>query len=95
MQTKYLLPNRAKIWGWIIALPSLVLMFLYLQFDFTFSFLDYSTKAQKISFDNGWLFTIQFNNFTDEVGGVLLIIGLLLVAFSREKDEDERIAQLR
>ena len=40
-------------------------------------------------------FTIQTNNFTDELGGILLIIGLLLIAFSKEKDEDERISRVR
>jgi len=71
-------------------------MILYLQFGFTFSFLDYALKTtQKISFDNSLLFNIQYNNFTDEIGSILLIIGLLLIAFSKEKDEDERISQLR
>jgi hypothetical protein len=96
MQTKFLLPNRAKFWGWIITIPSFILMILYLQFDFTLPFLDYAAKGvQKISFDNGLLFNIQFNNFTDEIGSVLLITGLLLIAFSKEKDEDERISKLR
>jgi len=96
MQTKFLLPSSAKIWGWIIAIPAFVLMILYLQFGFTFSFLDYAkNNVQKISFDNGLLFNIQYNNFTDEIGSILLIIGLLLIAFSKEKDEDERISQLR
>lgn len=96
MQTKFLLPNRAKIWGWIIAIPAFVLMILYLQFDFTFTFLDYAKEnVQNISFDNGLLFNIQYNNLTDEIGSILLIIGLLLIAFSKEKDEDERIFHLR
>ena len=96
MQTKFLLPNRVKIWGWIIAIPAFVLIILYLQFDFAFPFLEYAQKTkQKISFDNGLLFNIQYNNFTDEIGSILLIIGLLLIAFSKEKDEDERIFQLR
>ena len=96
MQTKYLLPNRAKIWGWAIAIPAFVLMFLRLEFDFEFHFLDYTTqKNGHMTFDNGWLFNVENNNFTDEIGGILLIIGLLLIAFSKEKDEDERIGQLR
>jgi len=95
-QTKFLLPNRAKYWGWIITIPTLILMILYLQVGFTFPFLEYAAKGiQKISFDNGLLFNIQYNNFTDEIGSVLLIIGLLLIAFSKEKDEDERISQIR
>ena len=96
MLTKFLLPNRLKSVGWIIAIPAFVLMILNLQFGFTFPFLDYAVKGLKnISFDNGFLFNIQYNNFTDEVGGVLLIIGLLLITFSKEKDEDEMISKLR
>ena len=96
MLTKFLLPNRLKSVGWIIAIPSFILMILNLQFGFTFPFLDYAVKGLKnISFDNGFLFNIQYNNFTDEVGGVLLIIGLLLITFSKEKDEDEMISKLR
>ncbi len=96
MLTKFLLPNRLKSVGWIIAIPAFVLMILNLQFGFTFPFFDYAVKGLKnISFDNGFLFNIQYNNFTDEVGGVLLIIGLLLITFSKEKDEDEMISKLR
>lgn len=96
MQTRYLLPNRLKFVGLIISIPAFVLMILNLQYGFTLRFLDYEVKGlQKISFDNGFLFNIQFNNFTDEIGSLLLIIGLLLIAFSKEKDEDERISKLR
>lgn len=96
MQTKFLLSNKAKIWGWLITVPAFIVMILCLHFDFTLSFLDYAPKTkQTISFDNGLLFNIQYNNFTDEIASILLIIGLLLIAFSKEKDEDERISQLR
>lgn len=96
MLTKFLLPNKLKSLGWIIAIPAFILMILNLQFGFTFPFLDYAEKGLKhISFDNGFLFNIQYNNFTDEAGGVLLMIGLLLIAFSKEKDEDEMISKLR
>lgn len=71
-------------------------MILNLHYGFTFRFLDYAEKGvQKISFDNGFLFNIQYNNFTDEIGSLLLLTGLLLIAFSKEKDEDERISKLR
>lgn len=96
MQTRFLLPHKLKLAGWIIAVPAFVLMIAYIHTDFTFHFLDYyNNDLQKISFDNGMLFDIQFNNFTDEIGGVLLLVGLFLVAFSKEKDEDERIAKMR
>lgn len=98
MPTRFLLPHRLKVWGWVIALPAFVVMIIYLQFGYEFPFLNYvkgNHGNQKPFFENGWFFNIQFNNFTDEIGGILLIIGLLLIAFSKEKDEDERIARLR
>ena len=96
MSTKFLLPNRFKAWGWAIAIPAFILMISFLQFEFTFPFLDYSVQGTNSSpFDNGFLFDIRYNNFTDEAGGVLLMIGLLMIAFSKEKDEDEMISKLR
>ena len=95
MKTKFLLPHKCKSIGWIIAIPSFILMVLNLHFGFTFGFLDYQANAPKISLDNNFLFNIQSNNFTDEIGGVFLIIGLLMIAFSKEKYEDERILKLR
>ena len=71
-------------------------MVLNVQYGFVFDFLDYTARrTQRISLDGGSLFTIQSNNFTDELGGIILIMGLLFIAFSKEKDEDERISQLR
>lgn len=97
MTPKLLLPNRYKRIGWIIAIPAFILMLAVLHADFEFSFLNYSRNPDSINllFDKVFLFTIHANNFTDEVGGVLLIIGLLLIAFAKEKDEDERIAAIR
>ena len=66
--------------------------------DFAFEFLNYTrgnTDGLQVLFDSPTLFTIRTNNFTDEIGGILLITGLLLIALSKERDEDERIAALR
>lgn len=97
MTPRLLLPNRYKLIGWILAIPSFILMLAVLHADFEFPFLTYSRGGDDIHilFDKGFLFDIHVNNFTDEIGGILLIIGLLLIAFSKEKDEDERIAAIR
>lgn len=49
----------------------------------------FSRKGEK------FLFGLHRHNFTDEVGSLLLIAGLLMIAFSREKEEDERTVKLR
>jgi hypothetical protein len=86
MKTRFLLPSRCKPIGLIIAIPAFILMVFNLHFGFTFKFLDYNRKTPDI---------FGSDNFTDELGGVLLIIGLLMAAFAREKQEDERISNLR
>src|SRR5580658_3014859 len=96
MKTKFLIPHKFKLAGWIITIPALILMILILHFDFTFHFLDYQAKGLKhLSFDRHFLFDLDFNNFSDEVVGVLLITGLLILALAKEKDEDDWIAQTR
>ncbi|MCG2614954.1 hypothetical protein LZZ85_11705 [Terrimonas sp. NA20] len=98
MTPRLLLPNRFKLIGWLIAIPAFVLMIFVLHGDFAFGFLNFSrgnTDSLQVLFDSPTLFSIRTNNFTDELGGILLIIGLLIIAFSREKDEDERITTLR
>lgn len=98
MLSKFLLPNHYKLIGWIISIPSLFLMLAVLHSDFSFSFLNYhrgNTGELRAIFGGETLFTMNANNFTDELGGVLLVTGLMLIAFSKEKDEDERILALR
>lgn len=96
MYVKFLFPNRFKMLGWIMAIPAFVLMLFVLHNDFSFAFLDYTAKGgDKLALDNGFIYNVQSNNFTDEIGSLLLISGLLFIAFSKEKDEDEMISKLR
>lgn len=96
MRTRFLLPNKLKVVGWIMAIPAFVLMIFNIQSGFEFQFLGYTAPSRiHFSMDAGTIFNLQINNFTDEIGGIILITGLLFIAFSRQKDEDERISQLR
>lgn len=96
MNIKFLMPHRFKTIGWILLIPGLVIMFLNLHYEFAFSFLEFQAPGLKNHlFDSDTLFTLKSNNFTDELASLVLITGLLLVAFSKEREEDERIARLR
>jgi hypothetical protein len=97
MKTRLLFPNRCKKIGWILLLPSAAIGILIMFFDFKLEFLDakvfgiiYSEFPNPTSF-----FSFTKNNLTDEIIGTLFIIGALLVAFSKEKYEDEFIARVR
>ncbi|MBN8855245.1 MAG: hypothetical protein BGO55_24430 [Sphingobacteriales bacterium 50-39] len=95
MKTRFLFPHKYRLVGWVLTIPSFILMLLVLHADFRLSFLEYGRKG-KFQFDGeSFLFNIHRHNFTDEVGSLLLITGLLMIAFSREKEEDERTVKLR
>jgi len=95
MNIKFLFPQRYRLIGWLITIPSLILMILALHFDVTFHFLDYARAGGSDLFGGTTLFNLKSNNFTDEIEGVLLLVGLLLFAFSKEKTEDERTVKIR
>lgn len=79
MSHALLIPNRYKRLGFIILIPFLVLGAMYMFWDFSFSWLDIGTSI----------------NLTDEIALTGTIAGLLLIAFSKEKTEDEYISTLR
>jgi hypothetical protein len=92
MKTNYLLPNRFKIIGWFLFIPGIILGILYLIYEPQPKFLNATVFAIAES-----LFKFSFikNNVYDEITALLLIIGAIFIAFSREKSEDEYISKIR
>lgn len=97
MKTKFLFPNRYKRIGWILLIPSSILGILILFFDFNFKSLD--SKVFTIYSDGfGVEKTIMGlfdGNYVNTIAGILFLIGAILVAFSKEKQEDEFISKTR
>jgi hypothetical protein len=75
-----LFPYRARYVGWLIFIPAAIWGIVALNWE---------------ALTNNSAFNINFNDFGDEVAGVSVIVGLLLVAFSRERIEDEMIGRMR
>lgn len=98
MKKEFLFPNRFKKIGWILFVPSLIL-----GIYFTIYGSDYEDVLtfQVFSLINGGLFaTSEYFGFVnnciiDEVLLICIIVGGLLVAFSRTKIEDELITKIR
>ena len=89
MQTNLLLPSRFKVYGIFLFIASLVLGILVRFRDFEFQFLT-------LRFPNDGQKSLEEKlNFTDEIALTGLIISLLLIAFAREKQEDEFITHTR
>ncbi len=99
MKSRFLFPHRFKLIGWIIAIPALILGGFVLFNDLSFDFLtiklpfkyyfsdSFVTGSSKTNFND----EVSVLNFTDEIAAVGSIIGLILVAFSKVKIEDEYV----
>ena len=83
MKSKLLLSHKSKWLGVVLFVPAFILGFSLLIFDYELAFL------------NVKLFTSSSNNLTDEIALTFTVIGLMLIAFSREKQEDEFIQKIR
>jgi hypothetical protein len=92
---KFLFPHRYRRIGWILILPTALLLILDMYFEIDLPFLEYVKRGVFRIWDANWLFNLQSHNFTREVASVLFMVGLLMAAFSKEKQEDERTIVLR
>jgi len=90
MKNKLLLAKKYKLIGIIVLVPFVVLGIFNVYENFQLSFLQLPLTDQ-------YLNSFDFNdkNFTNEVALSGVIVGLLLIAFSREKMEDEFINKIR
>ncbi len=100
MDTLRLLPNRFKKIGWYIFAPSLVLGIIYLLFNSYFEFQEvkipviYNSGFPLMNDETG-LFKLANVDLIQNLLGILIIVGGMLVGFSEEKNEDEYISSLR
>ncbi|MDQ3073570.1 MAG: hypothetical protein M3Q97_09950, partial [Bacteroidota bacterium] len=98
MKHNYLLPHRYKNIGWFILIPALILGVTHLFFyEMEGDYVQRNVFAivNNELFSKTQYFTMVSTNVVDEIAGIGIIIGGLLVAFSKEKVEDEFIARLR
>ena len=97
MKVNYLFPNKYKRIGWFILIPSAIIGLVSLFYEYEPSFLDFNVPAIFVDdlFKDKQLFGMVQNNILNEIFGILIIISALLVAFSKEKLEDEYISKIR
>ena len=98
MKSIYLLPNKFKPLGWFLLVLGLALgtYVLVSGYDSELFVLPvFSMYSSTILGDGSQYFKLIENSVLDELACILIIIGGLSVAFTREKIEDEYIAKLR
>ena len=97
MSNKILLPNRYKSIGWFILIPATILGILLCVNEFGSDWMHAKVFAIANEGTNGnyRYFSFGYTNITNTVIGGSFIIGSMLVSFSKEKNEDEFIAEIR
>lgn len=91
MKASNLLPHRLKPIGWIILIPALILGVMVLYFDF-----EIPGFTVEIPFYKGFLSDKPYvTNLTDELVSIIVLLSLIMVAFSEEKEEDEWVSKVR
>lgn len=89
MKSRFLFPHFFKYIGYLIAVPGLVLGYLVLYHNYVIP--GFALKLR----EKGDLFLPAVQNFTATLALFLFVLGLIFIAFSRLKREDELIARIR
>ena len=98
MKVNYLFGHRFKVLGWCLFLLGMILGIIYMLNDSDYP--EWEVSVFPLIGDDGpFMSTSAFewskNKIADEVAAILLIVGGILVSFSKTKDEDEYISTIR
>lgn len=97
MKLNYLFPHRFKRIGLILLIPFIFLGIYVVDQDIEPEVFDLSVPAIFVDEIVGeqFIFGVTETNILNEIIGIVLILSFLMVAFSKEKEEDELIAKIR
>jgi hypothetical protein len=98
MKLNYLLPNKYKTLGWVLFVVGLISGLIIFIGEYEYDVLKVkvlSIYGRDALFGAKGFFKIIENSILDELVALFIIIGGLLVGFSRERVEDEFIYKLR
>ena len=92
-RTILLLPHAFRLPGWILIFSGAVFGIMRFWFDIKPKFLHMKVYAIYSEYLGEKYFHFIRDNMSEELVGVLLVLGAWMVAFSRDKDEtDEKVA---
>ncbi|MGC1241155.1 MAG: hypothetical protein WA874_06195 [Chryseosolibacter sp.] len=91
MKPRFLLPHSFKKFGWMLLIPSVIFGIIVQHFE-------YEIPGFALAVGSGGVLvsgTPLKNNLTNELAGVLILVSGFVVAFSKEKLEDEYVSKVR
>lgn len=91
----FLLPRNFRFLGILFFIIGLILGIARFKYGFKPDALDLDTFAVYSSYLETKFMQVVRNNFGEEIAGILMVVGLFLMAFAREKTENELTSRLR
>jgi len=98
MKTHFLFPNKFKTLGWILFIPAVLILLITIFTDVNLDhYLNTNVLAlyQQGVMEKSGFFMVIKNSIADELLTIGIIIGGILICFSRLKTEDEYISKIR
>ena len=98
MKSRYLLNHKYKPLGWFLFGLGIVLGIILVIYEYDFPVLEakvFPLFGESSVLTSNPPLEWSVNNIADELASVLIIIGGIMVAFSKTKDEDEYISEIR
>ena len=98
MKSRLLFSHKYKPLGWVLFLIGAVLGTILMLNDFDIPNWEievFPLIAEEGIFSKNAAFEWSTNNIADEIASVFMIVGGILVSFSKTKDEDEYISKIR
>jgi len=92
---KLLLPSYCKIIGYILTITGIFCSYVRFGLGIKPAFLEVKVFAIYSSIFQARYFSPVYNNISEEICGVLLLSGLFLMTFSRERQEQNSLWRLR
>jgi hypothetical protein len=88
-KTMRLLPTGFKWPGLLLSLAGMMLGTATVAWEFSFDFLSFNVRESQD------FFKADVENFTNELALTMTLLGLLLLSFTNEREEDERTRLIR
>ena len=93
--SKYLMPNKLRIFGIIFFMIGILLLILKYQFNLKPDFLNLKVFAIYSFYIEAKVFTVITHQMLGDLAGILLLSGIFVISFTREKEESAEVDGIR
>lgn len=92
---KLFVPNNIRIYGWVILLFGLILGVIRFYFGVKPEFLNIKVFAVYSKYFETNYFKVIENHVSEELTALLILVGLFVISFTKEKIENESVSAIR